>query len=129
MPRLCSQVGCDAAPLFAFHWPGQPEALVCDVHAKCVGSIAESLGVDLDMHPVCSLCCRRATGFFAVNKGMYELAMQGLCYDGAWAHCPKHGDWALEYAKARLAEVREIEAQRMLQALKNPYTVVDDSGR
>jgi len=48
----CSQEGCNQPSAYRYTWPGNDEAGVCEAHVGWVKSVAEGLGLHLQVTPL-----------------------------------------------------------------------------
>lgn len=50
--RKCTQTGCDKPCIARFTWPGRDEAFACVSHALKLKSVAEAMGLHLQLLPL-----------------------------------------------------------------------------
>jgi hypothetical protein len=48
-PGVCSQEGCDEQATHRFTWPGNPERVVCPLHASAAVRISQAMGFFLEV--------------------------------------------------------------------------------
>jgi len=48
-PGVCSQVDCDEPATHRFTWPGNPERVVCPLHASAAVRISQAMGFFLEV--------------------------------------------------------------------------------
>lgn len=48
----CNQEGCECRPCYRFTWPGRDEAQICEVHSHKLRSVANAMGLHLQLIPL-----------------------------------------------------------------------------